>query len=119
MITGSLRDALRRYGSTVTIINGQKSETAKAFIQPLRRRMSPYINERLIPAGYFDRTYRLYIGDRIHKVKTNVTTVCCKGTEYTVIADEEYLVGGEPVYRWAILRPKNPIEEDDYDVTNR
>ena len=119
MIQEKIRRMLERYGDPVSIKNGSCAKTAKAFIQPLRHRAYPYINEKLIPAGLFDKSCKLYIGEKSNRLKAGESTVCCNGTEYTVVADEEYLVGGEPLYVWAILRPSHSLEEDDYDVFDR
>ena len=35
------------------------------------------------------------------------------------MTSEDYVVGDETVYIWAILRLKNDPEEDDYDVQDR
>lgn len=115
-----LRCALRRYGNTVTIIRGGRTEVTHAFVQPLRRRHRLYINDKVTQAGYFDNAYRLYIGDRDHHFSYGDGTVIrCMGEEYTVVTSEEFCVSDEEAYVWAILSPKNRTKEDDYDVLDR
>ena len=115
-----LRAALSRYGNTVTISCDGRSVTAKAFVQPLRRRHRLYINDKVVPDGYFDNAYRLYIGDSRHRFSDrDGTVITCKGTAYTVVTSEEFIVGDEEVYVWAILMPKTDAKEDDYDVLDR
>jgi len=108
--------ALKQYGNTVTIRRGGRAEVAKAFVQPLRRRHRLYINDKVIPAGCFDNAYRLYIGDKRHRFRYgDGTVITCKDVDYTVVTGEEFIVGDEEVYVWAILRPFSAAKEDDYD----
>ena len=117
MRTEALTAILRRYGNTVTITRGGRTETVHAFVQPLRRRHRLYINDKVIPAGYFDNAYRLYIGDRRHHFSYGDGAVLtCGGEQYTVVTAEEFVVGDRTAYVWAILRPKKELKEDDYDV---
>lgn len=111
-----VHSALERYGNTVTITRGGRTQTAKAFVQPLRRRHRLYINDRVVPAGYFDNAYKLYIGDRNHRFSHgDGTVITCQGIEYTVVTGEEFIVSDEVIYIWAILMPKKRTEEGDYD----
>ena len=112
-----LTGILSRYGNTVSITRGGRTEVTRAFVQPLRRRHRLYINDKVIPAGYYDNAYRLYIGDRSHRFSYgDGAVITCKGEEYTVVTAEEFVVGNEIAYVWAILRPKKEMKEDDYDV---
>ncbi len=111
-----LKGLLKRYGNTVTITRGGRTEVVRAFVQPLRRHHRLYINDKVIPAGYFDNAYRLYIGDKRHHFSYGDGAVLtCSGEEYTVVTAEEFVVGDEVAYVWAILRPKKALKEDDYD----
>jgi hypothetical protein len=111
-----LRRALSRYGTDVKIRQNGRTEAVKAFVQPLRRGQSLYINGREIPAGFDDDTYRLYIGDKKAPLSYNCGALIeCMGKTYTVIAADEYIMGNETLYIRAILREKNPMKEDDYD----
>ena len=108
---------LRRYGNTVIIRTNGRAKAAKAFVQPLRRRHRLYINDKAIPAGLFDNAYKLYIGGCEHRFSYGDNTVItCKGQDYTVVTGEEFVVGDDEVYVWAILSPKKELKEDDYDV---
>lgn len=116
MRTDELKDILRRYGNTVTVTRGGRTETVYAFVQPLRRRHRLYINDKVIPAGYFDNAYRLYIGDRHHHFSYGDGAVLtCGGEDYAVVTAEEFVVGDRVAYVWAILRPKKAQKENDYD----
>ena len=117
MRTERLTGILRQYGNTVSITRGGRTEVTSAFVQPLRRRHRLYINDKVIPAGYFDNAYRLYIGDKYHHFSYgDGAVITCNGEEYTVVTAEEFVVGNEVAYIWAILRPKKVTKEDDYDV---
>lgn len=116
-IRSPFQSVLRRYGNTVFIRKNGRTEAAKAFVQPLRRRHRLYINDKVVPTGYFDNAYKLYIGDRSHRFSYgDGSVIVCKGEEYTVVTCEEFIVGNEEVYVWAILSPKKDLKEDDYDV---
>ena len=117
MMADGFKGILKRYGNTVTITRGGRTETVRAFVQPLRRRHRLYINDKVIPAGYFDNAYRLYIGDRYHHFSYgDGAELSCNGEAYNVVTSEEFVVGNEVAYVWAILRPKKELKEDDYDV---
>lgn len=116
---GYLSSALKRYGNTVTIIRGGRIETTRAFVQPLRRRHSLYISNKVTSVGNSYQNYRLYIGDCAHRFSFgDGTRIVCKGIEYTVVASEEYIVANDEIYVWAILLPVTASKEDDYDVIN-
>ena len=98
-----LRVMLYKYGENVTVSAGSgRAVNTKAFIQPLRRRHRLYI-------GSPDDGYTLSEG----------TIIGSKNQDYVVMTSEDYVVGDETVYIWAILRLKNDPEEDDYDVQDR
>lgn len=113
-MTSYLVRALNRYGNTVRVVRGGRTEVTKAFVQPLRRRHRLYINDRYIPAGYFDNRYLLYIGPGSHPLDTG-TAVICKDVRYTVVTAEEFTVRDEDIYVWAILMPVSQTEEGYYD----
>lgn len=111
------KSVLKRWGNIITIRRRGRTETVRAFVQPLRRRHRLYINDKVIPAGYFDNAYKLYIGDCEHRFSYgDDTVIICKEQEYTVVTGEEFVVGDDEVYFWAILSPKKELKEDDYDV---
>ncbi len=113
----SFRRILRRYGNTVAIRTNGRTEVTKAFVQPLRRQHRLYLYDKKIPVGYYDNSYQLYIGDLSRRFSFGDNTVItCKGSAYTVVRSEEFVVGDDGVYVWAILSPKKELKEDDYDV---
>ena len=109
-----LTTALNRFGNTVSISRGGSTEVCKAFVQPLRRRHRLYINDRYIPAGYFDNRYLLYIGSPEHPLDTGMQ-VQCRDIAYTVVTAEVFAARDEDVYVWAILMPQAQGKEDYYD----
>lgn len=113
-LTGYLDSALKKFGNTVRISRGGRTEVVKAFVQPLRRRHRLYINDRYIPAGYFDNRYLLYIGPG-DKVLEDGMRVRCGRTGYTVVTSEIFAAHDEDIYVWAILMPVTKGKEDYYD----
>lgn len=111
-----VQTALEKYGSTVQIIRSDERIRTKAFIQPLRRRHRLYISEKLIPQGYFDNGYQLYIGDaKCRLCDESDTVISSGGVRYTALVDEVFSIGSEQVYVWAILMPMAGQKENDYD----
>lgn len=110
--------ALRKFGNTVSIRRGGRTEVTKAFVQPLRRRHRLYISDRYNYAGYFDNRYLLYIGPPDHPLDTGMR-VRCLHTTYTVVTAEEFTAHDEDIYVWAILMPVSKAKEDYYDDVDR
>ena len=106
--------ALRKFGNTVHICRNGRTEVSKAFVQPLRRRHRLYINDRYIPAGYFDNRYLLYIGPGDKPLEDGMY-VRCRGVGYTVVTAEIFAAHDEDIYVWAILMPVSKGKEDYYD----
>lgn len=117
-MTKYLDRALKKFGNTVRICRGGRAEVLKAFVQPLRRRHRLYINDRYIPAGYFDNRYLLYIGPGDKPLEDN-TRIVCNGTAYTVVTAESFAAHDEDIYVWAILMPICKSKEDYYDLIDR
>ena len=116
-LKGYLDRVLERFGYTVLITKSGRTRAAKAFVQPLRRRHRLYINERYIPAGYFDNRYLLYIGSPAYPLEEGMR-VECGGEGYRVVTAEEYGSHNETVYIWAILMPESSSTEGYYDDVN-
>ena len=112
--SGFLDSALKKFGNTVRISRDGRTEVIKAFVQPLRRRHRLYINDRYIPAGYFDNRYLLYIGPGDRPLYDGMH-VRCNGTDYTVVTAEVFTAHDEDIYVWAILMPVTKGKEDYYD----
>lgn len=117
-LTNYLDRALKKSGNTVRISHGGRTEVIKAFVQPLRRRHRLYINDRYIPAGYFDNRYLLYIGPGDRPLEDGMR-IRCKHTWYTVVTAEIFAAHDEDIYVWAILMPEYRRKEDYYDNFDR
>lgn len=113
-LTSYLDRALKKFGNTVYISRGGRTEVCKAFVQPLRRRHRLYINDRYIPAGYFDNRYLLYIGSGDYPLDDGMR-IRCRNITYTVITAEIFAAHDEDIYVWAILMPNSKGREDYYD----
>lgn len=117
-LTGNLDRAFQKFGNTVRIFRGGRTEVVKAFVQPLRRRHRLYINDRYIPAGYFDNRYLLYIGPCSHPLEDGMR-IRCLNKAYAVVTEEHFAVRDEDIYVWAILMPEEKREERYYDSVDR
>lgn len=117
-MTGYFDRALIKFGNTVRIFRGGRAKVSKAFVQPLRRRHRLYINDRYVPAGYFDNRYLLYIGPGSLPLEDGMR-VECGDTVYTVVTSEIFAAHDENIYVWAILMPVSKCEEGYYDVIDR
>lgn len=116
-IAKTVSAAIRRYGNSVDIICGEKTVSCKAFVEPLRRRRRMYVNDARFPIGYFDDEYKLYIGDKKYPFESDKDYfVRHDSTVYTVVTSEDFVVGDESIYIWAILMPKRELEVDGYDA---
>ena len=113
-MTNYLDRALKKFGNTVRFFRDGRAEVCKAFVQPLRRRHRLYINDRYIPAGYFDNRYLLYIGPGCCPLSDGMY-ITCHGTGYTVVTAEVFAAHDEDIYVWAILMPVSRGKEDYYD----
>lgn len=116
--SGYLNRALVKFGNTVRIYRGGRTEVIKAFVQPLRRRHRLYINDRYIPAGYFDNRYLLYIGPGNVPLEDGMR-IKCGSISYTVVTAEIFAAHDENIYVWAILMPEARSKEEYYDVIDR
>ena len=114
-LNGYFNRALAKFGNTVRLVRGGRTEVINAFVQPLRRRHRLYINDRYIPAGYFDNRYLLYIGPGEVPLEDGMR-IRCGDTAYTVVTAEIFAAHDENIYVWAILMPVARSKEDYYDV---
>lgn len=113
-MTGYFERSLEKYGNTVTLSRDGRTEVFKAFVLPLRRRHRLYINDRYVPAGYFDNRYLLYIGPCSHPLTTGML-IGHNGMKCSVVTAEEFTSHNEDIYVWAILMPESKAEEGYYD----
>ncbi|MBE6822013.1 MAG: hypothetical protein E7518_02740 [Ruminococcaceae bacterium] len=88
---------LERYGEEVTC-NGA---TVRAVIQPLRK-TSPLAGS--LPEEYCDQTHFLYTGPAGKSPKAGDVLNTAR-RNYTVQRADTYLLNGEEIYAWAVLKP--------------
>lgn len=116
----SVKDSISRviatFGSSVSVERKDRRIETKAFVQPMRRRHRPYINEKALPAGYFENGYRLYVGEA--DVPLFQSDIIKMGNErFSVVMSEGFFFRDENLYIWGILQEAAPLEEDDDDTT--
>lgn len=91
---------LERYGMGVSI----KGKNVCAIIQPIQRSSRADLN---LPTEYYDSLYYLYTGPSAVKLQIG-DEVGTKKRHYVVKRSDAFLVGGEEVYVWAVLKALAP-----------
>lgn len=115
-IFNSVCETIKRYGSTVTILDkGGKSTKTKAFVEPLRYKNKIYIGGQYHLLGLSENEKYLYIGLPENTLTANSSVIETHGRKYIVKRRETYYVTDSPVYVWAILAPFSQALEDDYE----
>lgn len=114
-IFDSVRETIKRYGSSISIDNNGETVNAKAFVEPLRYKNRIYIGGEYHRLGFRKTEKYLYIGDTKYELVADTSVIDLKGNKYIVKRCETYYVKDCPVYIWAILLPYGEVLEDDYE----
>ena len=114
-IFNSVRETIKKYGSSNNIIDGDKVIKSKAFVEPLRYKNKVYIGGEYHCLGFFKKEKYLYVGIADNKLTENSTVIETNGEKYIVKRREKYYVKDIPIYVWAVLQPYGEVLEDDYD----
>ncbi len=115
-IFDSVKETIKKYGSTTEVFTDDKRIVSKAFVEPLRYKNKVYIGGEYHYLGFFKREKYLYIGTPDVELEENRTVIRANGSKYIVKRCEKYFVNNLPIYNWAILQPYGEILEDDYDT---
>lgn len=99
---------MKRYGRKCTVISydGNKKIQVSAFINPLLYNGRTHIGGLCLPDGYYDEGHYIYIGSprvRLDNLPNN-SAVLCDGLKYIIKRAEQYFVGKEAIYTWAVLQ---------------
>lgn len=109
-----VRKMIEAYGSTVTITQGEKCITKKAFIQPLKSKSDACSDMTVTMSGFRDNSTYLYIGLPDVQFKRNDDAkIESNGKEYVVHTSEIYHLCDEPLYVWAVLKPHRKRRQND------
>ena len=115
----SVKNIIRKYGSQVRIISGEKIFLVKGFVRPLYYRNSTNAVLSRLPSGVFDkRHYYILLPPDVKLKKTGGETVECNGCKYTVNSNGTYTCDDKILYVWAVLTACTDPLEDDYDSSN-
>lgn len=114
-IFNSVSDTIKRYGSAISITNGDDKLSTRAFVEPLRYKNKVYIGGQNRLLG-FDRNEKyLYIGPPEHSLTENCSVIEMNDCKYIVKRCEIYYLKDYPIYVWAIMSPYGDDLEDDYE----
>lgn len=105
---------MERYGQPVQLEFGRQTESAQAFLQPLRYKNRMYVGGSQLDPGYVDGGHYLYIGPGGARLDLYPfdAVVRSDGQAYTVKRAEAYRLGEELLYIWAILQRMEEETED-------
>lgn len=99
-------------GRRITFVDGEKEQTFKALIQPLRYKNKMYLDGIYTEIGFNSQGHYLYIGppdpDLTAASKNSVITA--DGTSYRVDRAEKVYNGENVFYIWAIIRTIVEVE---------
>lgn len=118
-VFNSVGTTIKKYGSSVRIINGSTACSTKAFVEPLRYKNKVYIGGEYHQLGSFKKEKYLYIGVPQMNLEENNTVIEMHENKYIVKRCEKYYVKDIPVYVWAILQPYGEALEDEYDADTK
>lgn len=114
-IFGSIKDTIKRYGNNITIVEGDKKNKTKAFVEPLRYKNRVYVGGKYRLLGLDRDEKYLYIGYAENSLKEQCSVIEMQDCKYIVKRCETYYVKDYPIYVWAILTPYGDDLEDDYE----
>lgn len=114
-ISRSADKIIKRYGCSVTVENGDRSVSARAFVQPLRYRYRENAGGKRHISGRKKSSSFLFVGTADISLEADVSVIQMQGRKYIVKRCETYFVKDCPVYVWAVLSPFGAALEDDYE----
>ena len=100
---------LEQYGQAVTLHQGDKVQTAKAFLQPIRETKQEQLPPSPLGLRRDDRF--LYLGSPSFPLQQE-DWVEGNGTSYDIWATHLVYLGTSPLYTWAVLRPRDAQQEE-------
>ncbi len=105
-----------KYGTRVTLSEGDIKTETRAVIQPLMYKNKMYIGSDIVPLGFLDKGHYLMVAPSDIPVKNYRKLVIFDGDKgYTVKRSEAVKVGDEVIYIWAVLTVYADEMEDEYE----
>ncbi len=115
-MTGLIKSFMRKYGSSVKIIENDNTIKRKGFVHPLYNKSKYYYKIDLLTAGRFDDSHYLLITEpNSFSGKNCEAIVECNGNRYLSKSNGTYVVNDKEIYVWAVLTAYTEPLEDDYD----
>ncbi len=96
----------KKHGRNVTLTDGDKKESFKALIQPLRYKNKMYLDGVYTEIGFNSQGHYLYIGPPAPDLTVvgETATIDSEGVSYRIDRAERVYNAGEVFYIWAIIR---------------
>ena len=93
-------------GRRITFFDGEKEQTFKALIQPLRYKNKMYLDGIYTEIGFNSQGHYLYIGppDPDLTLAQDGEYISCMGEKYRIDRAEKVYKGEDVFYIWAIIR---------------
>ena len=109
-----IEQLMKRHGRAMTLSlpDGETSDTFFGFIQPLRYKNKMYLFGVNTPIGYNSQGHYLYIGppDRDLTAMAQDTRLSAGGVDYQIDRAEKVYQNGKVFYVWAVIR--TVVEEE-------
>ena len=116
-IVRAIASAIKRFGNSVTVKNGEKSARLRCFIEPLRYKNKMYLNGVMLEPGYFDGGHYLFISSdsSVFDGGYDKSVISMGDDSFIIKRLERYRAFDKVLYIWAVLTPYIGMTEDDYD----
>jgi len=102
-----IREIMERCGQTVTIRNGETTQTAQAFLQPVTKQ-GEQMPDSMCGIGALDGRLWLYLGQAEVRPGDNILW---NGQTFRVRSNREYHLGETSLYWWASLETEREAAE--------
>ncbi len=100
---------IQNYGSTVTMVQGEASESFRAFLQPVTSKSWQNMERAFGPLGEIPRGQYLYLGSAAKAVGSS-DYLRCHETDYLVRKADTLYIGDEALYIWALCVRKGAAD---------
>lgn len=104
-----------RYGCAARLINGEKREDIKAFLQPLWYRADNRRDSGRIPGGLRKNSMYLFFCESDRELVPDKTVIEFCSRKYIVKRSETYYMQDCPAYTRSVLGLYTDGAEDDYE----
>ncbi len=107
---------IEKYGTCVTLREGDRERDCRVVIQPLMYKNKMYIGSDTVPLGFVDKGHYMMIASSDLPVEDyRKLVICDKDKSYTVKRSEEVKLRDDVIYIWAVLTVYAKEREDEYE----